>query len=184
MSECGLESVLQRSVLHVFYKRYVDDTFVLFKHKNHVVLLLNYINSQHRNINFTFETETNNIISFLDVKVERSNDGFVTSVYRKLTFSGQVTSYFSFCSFLLKENAIQTLIHRAYRISSNYLKRNEEFDFLLKCFRNNGYPSSLTHSRIKNFLRKVLCDNENSIDPSLQIPAQTKYFCFQYFVPQ
>ena len=57
----------------VFYKRYVDDTFVLFKHKNHVPLFLNYINSQHRNINFTYETENNNIISFLDVKVERSN---------------------------------------------------------------------------------------------------------------
>ena len=39
----------------------------------------------------------------------------------------------------------------------------------------------LIHSHIKNFLNKVLCDNENSIDPSIQIPAQTKYFCFQYF---
>ena len=33
----------------VFYKRYVDDTFVLFMHKHHVPLFLNYINSQHRN---------------------------------------------------------------------------------------------------------------------------------------
>ena len=61
---------------------------------------------------------------------------------------------------------------------------NDEFDFLLKYFRNNGYPSSLIHSHIKNFLNKALCDNENSIDPSIQIPAQTKYFCFQYFGPQ
>ena len=116
----------------VFYKRYVDDTFVLFKHKNHVPLFLNYINSQHRNINFTYETENNNIIYFLDVKLERSNDGFVTSVHRKPTFYSQGTSYFSFCSFLFKVNAIKTLIHRAFRISSNYFKMNDEFDFLLK----------------------------------------------------
>ena len=147
-------------------------------------MFLNYINSQHRNINFTYETENNNIISFLDVKVESSNDGFVTSVYRKPTFSGQGTSYFSFCSFLFKVNAIKTLIHRAFRISSNYFEMNDEFDFLLKYFRNNGYPSGLIHSHIKNFLNKALCDNENSIDPSIQIPAQTKYFCFQYFGPQ
>ena len=61
---------------------------------------------------------------------------------------------------------------------------NEEFDFLNKYFRNNGYPSFLIHSHIKNFLNIVLCDNEKSIDPSLQIPAQTKYFYFQYFGPQ
>ena len=168
----------------VFYKRYVDDTFVLFKHKNHVPLFLNYINSQHRNIKFTYETENNNSIFFLDVKVERSNDGFVTSVYRKPTFSGQGTSYFSFCSFLFKVNAIKTLIHRAFKISSNYFKMNEEFDFLLRYFRNNGYPSFLIHSHIKNFLNKVLGDNESSIDSTLQIPVQTKYFCFQYFGPQ
>ena len=168
----------------VFYKRYVDDTFVLFKHKNHVPLFLNYINSQHRNIKFTYETENNNSISFLDVKVERSNDGFVTSVYRKPTFSGQGTSYFSFCSFLFKVNAIKTLIYRAFKISSNYFKMNEEFDFLLRYFRNNGYPSFLIHSHIKNFLNKVLGDNESSIDSTLQIPVQTKYFCFQYFGPQ
>ena len=105
-------------------------------------------------------------------------------MYQKPTFSGQGASYFSFCSFLFKVNAIKTLIHRAYRISSNYFKMNEEFDFLLKYFRNNGYPSFLIHSHIKNFPSKVLCDNENSIDLSLQIPAQTKYFYFQYFGPQ
>ena len=79
---------------------------------------------------------------------------------------------------------LKTLIHRAFRISSNYFKMNDEFDFLLKYFRNNGYPSGLIHSHIKNFLNKALCDNENSIDPSIQIPAQTKYFRFQYFGPQ
>ena len=111
------------------------------------------MNSQNRNVNFTYETENNNIISFLDEKVERSNDCFVTSVYRKPTFSGQGTSYFSFCSFLFQLNAIKTLIHRANRISSNYFKINEQFDFLLKYFRNNGYPSFLIHSHIYIYIK-------------------------------
>ena len=165
-------------------KNYVDDTFVLFNHKNHIPLFLNYINSQGRNIYSTYVTGNSDTISFLDVNVERRNDGFVTSVYRKPTFSGQGTSYLSLCSFLFKVNAIKTLIHCAFRIPSNYFKMKGEFDFLLKYFRNNGYPSFLIHSLIKNFLNKVLCDNENSIDSSLQITAQTKYFWFQYFGPQ
>ena len=68
-------------------------------------------------------------------------------------------------------------------MSSNYFKMNEEFDFLLRYFSNNGYPL-LIHSHIKNFLNKVLGENESSTDPTLQIPVQTKYFCFQYFGPQ
>ena len=41
----------------VVYKRYVDDIFVLFKSKEHLKLFVNYMNSKHRNIKFTFKTE-------------------------------------------------------------------------------------------------------------------------------
>ena len=34
----------------LFYRRYLDDTFVIFREKNNVQQFLNYINSQHRNI--------------------------------------------------------------------------------------------------------------------------------------
>ena len=49
----------------VFYRRYVDDTFILFTDKSHAAQFLNYINRQHDNINFTLETESNNSLSFL-----------------------------------------------------------------------------------------------------------------------
>ena len=37
----------------LFYRRYMDDTFVLFRDKSHTPLSLNYINRQHSSINFT-----------------------------------------------------------------------------------------------------------------------------------
>ena len=43
----------------VFYKRYVDDTFVIFRHKDHAKLFLNYINDHHSSISFTMEEEIN-----------------------------------------------------------------------------------------------------------------------------
>ena len=36
----------------VFYKRYVDDIFVLFKRPEHVKTFVDYMNSKHKNINF------------------------------------------------------------------------------------------------------------------------------------
>ena len=77
----------------VVYKRYIDDIFVLFKFKEHLKLFVNYTNSKHRNIKFTFETEDSNNYSFLDVKITRQNKPFVTSIFCKATFSGVFTNY-------------------------------------------------------------------------------------------
>ena len=48
----------------VIYKRYVNDIFVPFKSKEHLKLFINYMNSKHRNIKFTFGTEHSNNFSF------------------------------------------------------------------------------------------------------------------------
>ena len=41
----------------VFYRRYVDDTFLLFSDSEHVTQFLNYLNSKHDNIKFTYDLE-------------------------------------------------------------------------------------------------------------------------------
>ena len=88
----------------VFYRRYVDDCFLIFNEKEHAPLFLDYLNSKHQNINFTMETESNNQISFLDVLVRKDVFNFNTSVFGKPTFSGLVVSYFSYCCMKLKLN--------------------------------------------------------------------------------
>ena len=47
----------------VVYRRYVDNIFVLFKSKKHLKVV-NYMNSKHINIRFTFQTEDSNNFSF------------------------------------------------------------------------------------------------------------------------
>ena len=93
----------------VFYKRYVDDTFVLFKEMQHANLFLNFINSFHPNISFTMDTESDNQLPFLDITISRSNDQFLTGVFRKKTFTGLGMNFFSHCSFSFKLNARKTL---------------------------------------------------------------------------
>ena len=53
----------------VFYKRYVDDIFVLFKKSEHVQLFVNYMNSKHKNISFSYEIEKDGAMPFLDVNI-------------------------------------------------------------------------------------------------------------------
>ena len=40
-----------------YYKKYVEDIFAVFETKDHAISFYNYFNRQHRNINFTIETE-------------------------------------------------------------------------------------------------------------------------------
>ena len=67
----------------VLYRRYVDDTYCLFRDRSHITMFLEYINCQHPNINFTTEIESENSLAFLDVLVTHEGTNFSTSLYRK-----------------------------------------------------------------------------------------------------
>ena len=71
-----------------YYRRYVDDTFLLFQAKNHVQKFFRYMNSRHPKVKFTFKVENNNKILFLDISTTRTENNFTTSIFRKKTFSG------------------------------------------------------------------------------------------------
>ena len=43
----------------IAYSRFVDDTFLLFRSKDHVEIFRNYLNKQHKNIKLTSEIEEN-----------------------------------------------------------------------------------------------------------------------------
>ena len=62
----------------IFYRRYVDDTFVIFRLKEHIPLFLDYINSKHNNIKFTVEIEQEQKIPFLDIEISKTAGRFRT----------------------------------------------------------------------------------------------------------
>ena len=100
----------------VFYMRYADDIFVLFRKEEHIKLFLNYFNLCHENIKFTSEEKTNNKLSFLDIEISRDKNQFITSVYRRPIFSGVFSHFDSFIPMDYKLNLVSTLIFRCYSI--------------------------------------------------------------------
>ena len=163
----------------VFYKRYIDDTFVLFRCKSHAQKFHDYLNNCHNNIKFTMELESNDCLPFLDCNVSRDASNFMSSVYRKPTFSGQGISYFSYMPFRLKLNSIRTLLHRAYGVSSSFLSLHKEFLYLKNYFFNNGFPIHLIEHCIKKFLNDKYFRNDL---PTLT--NDTFHFSLPFFGPQ
>ena len=47
-----------------YYKRYLDDIFVLFKSETQVESIKNFINTSHLKMKFTFEKKQNNCFNF------------------------------------------------------------------------------------------------------------------------
>ena len=66
----------------VVYRRYVDNIFVLFKSKKHLKLV-NYMNSKHINIRFTFQTEDSNNFSFQVAKLPAKTNGLLLRFFAK-----------------------------------------------------------------------------------------------------
>ena len=88
---CDFEEkwVMNNGARPTIWFRYVDDTFTLFNNKDTAVQFLSYLNSRHKNIQFTIEFEQDQEIPFLHVLVKRQpNNSFSTSIYRKKTFTG------------------------------------------------------------------------------------------------
>ena len=145
----------------ISYRRYVDDSFLLFSSELHVTKFLNYMNSKHRNIKFTVEREENDSLSFLDINIFRDNGKFQTSVYRKPTFSGVLTNFESFLPISYKYNLASTLLHRGFLICSSYKTLHFEILKLKQIFRSNGYPKNFIDRCIKMYLGKVFIKHPN-----------------------
>ena len=137
----------------VIYRRFVDDTFLLFRSKEHIEKFRLYLNCQHPNIKFTSEIEENNSISFLDIKINRDNNRFLTSVYRKPTFSGVFTNFDSYIPLSYKSGLISSLLYRAFKLCSNFEVFHQQIIFLRYKFKRNGYPSLLINV-LKHFWTK------------------------------
>ncbi len=159
-----------------FYKRYVDDTFMLFSNQNQADQFLKYLNSKHNCIKFTCELEKDGSLPFLDVLVQRTGSLFTTSIYRKPTFTGLGMKFNSFLPINYKRNIIGTLVYRAYKISSNFIKLHQDISFLRNFFINNGFPLNF----IDTYIGKTLSKFFITTAPPLTCPKRIVYFALPF----
>ena len=100
---------------------------------------------QQVQINNKFSSESTVIaeikgsLCFLDVKIFRENDKFVTSVFRKEKFSGVYTNFIRFIPLEYKFGLVHTLLSSCFNSSSDFLKFHHEVDKLKEILSKNVY---------------------------------------------
>ena len=130
----------------LYYRRYVDDIFVLSNSAEHLNRFPSYLNSRYLIISFTKDNEKDNRISFLDVNIIREKNKFTTSVYPKPTFSGMYTHFDSFLPSSNTIGSLHALLYRGFRICSDWTKFHLELVNFIDVFKNNGYPENFINS--------------------------------------
>ena len=103
----------------------------------------------HNSVDYSFRVtegmNCNRTLPFLDVLVEKNDHEFVTSIYRKLTFTGQYICWNSFCPTKRKTNLISTLVHRVLVICLKSTLENE-LSNIRSILIINDYPEAIINT--------------------------------------
>ena len=90
----------------------------------------------------TIETEQNNKIS-LGVNVIREQGKFITSVYRKPTFSGVYTHFDNFLPDTYQIGMICTLVNKCFRICPRWSMFHQQLILSREILQKSGYPENV-----------------------------------------
>lgn len=158
----------------VFY--YVDDSWVILG-KEKLVPLLDCLNNVHPNLKYTHEIEDENKISFLDLVINRCDDGsLITNLYVKQKKSSRTINFLSQHPPHQKKNLVRNEFLRIKNVShSQFLEENTIQ--LVRKFSENFYPPDY----VQNIIDKTnnINDNKNSIKK----PDQNLKFSSLTYIP-
>ena len=137
---------LENNLIHTLsehlscWKRYVDDTICFIKNDS-IDYVFSILNSFHPSIQFIYETENNNSISFPDIELLRVGENIETRVFRKPANTDLHIHWQSFAPLQWKRSTLKTLVYRSYIVCSNEKHLYSELKYIRKVFpQKNGYP--------------------------------------------
>ena len=109
-----------------FWKRYVDDALTALPVEQ-IWNFHDHLNNINSNMQFKLETESDNILPYLDILLHHCDDGGTsTSVYRKLTHTNKYLDFSSHHPLQHKISVIKTLFTRACNLLSSLVEQKRE----------------------------------------------------------
>ena len=100
-----------------------------------------YINILHPNMKFTMEREENHELPLLDVLLDNNSDqGIITTVFHKKTFTGLHTNLNSFVPFSYKSGLVRALVDLTFEINYTWDGFHLNKNNLTKTFKEEFVP--------------------------------------------
>ena len=149
---CHIESKLEeRNLIPSLYRRYVDDTLAKMPNEESATQFLQTLNTIHPNLSFTMERENQGTIPFLGMLITRSGDKLMTEIYRKPTDAGLLLHFQSHVDRRYKRGLVNTMVDRAFRLSSTQEAFFTECNKLRSIFSKFCYPKDMIESALRKY---------------------------------
>jgi len=145
--------------VHIYY-RYVDDIFIIVP-DNKVDILLTTFNNYHPRLKFTYESENNSSLNFLNVSIVKINNKLISNWYRKSTFSGRYINFYSNHPLQYKLNTITNLVDHAILLSDKQFHENN-LKLVKDILKINDYPKHIIDEQINKRCKNIAFNKANS----------------------
>ena len=110
--------------------------------------------------------------SFLVLVNSNDPNSLLTSVYRKKTFTGLLTNYFSFTSYSYKVGLIRTLVDRAYKINNTWPGLHEDITKLMDILKKKLFPTHLIERVVNRYITGTLSNHS----PRVSLPSSPAFY--------
>ncbi|XP_053687110.1 uncharacterized protein LOC128736645 [Sabethes cyaneus] len=144
-------------------KKYVDDLYTALP-ADKIEYVKNALNSFDSHIQFTYESEKDNRLPYLDMILIRTGEQkILTDWYQKSVASGRILNFFSLHPLVQKLNTATGFIGRVFQLSTSK-STDEKKAIVRKQLLTNNYPSSLINRLINRFINQSgqNCEEVNS----------------------
>ena len=138
----------------LLWVRYVDDTYIII-HKDKLANFLDFLNNVMQGIiRFTFETEIDFQLPFLDVMVKRVDNKIEFDIYRKPTNTDRCIPSNSNHPNQTKLSALNSYCYRAINVPLSKNNYNKEVKNIQRIAKINGYTNRIVNSLLKKTSRE------------------------------
>ena len=145
----------------VYWFRYVNDIICLWKGSNRQLdNFLCYLNTLHQRIKFTMEVEQNNVLNFLDLRIDHSTGFHEFSIFRKPTHTDVIIPHHSCHPISHKLAAFNSMVYRALTIPMSHQDFNKEIGIIKQIAVTNGYEGVMV-DRLFNKISRQLAVRSN-----------------------
>lgn len=159
---------LRESIL--FYRRYVDDCFLIVKESD-TELILNTFNNYNNFLKFTIEKETDNSINFLDMRIIRCDNKILTDWYQKPTATGRYINFNSHHPLTMKKALVYNLTDKAILLS-HFQFHDKNLELIKNFLSYNNYPLPFINFHIKKRINKIFSDTQCNNQTSTPTPSR------------
>jgi len=174
------EHALNKLSFHIpLYYRYVDDILIAIPY-DRIDETLRVFNSLHERVKFTSETNNENYINFLNLRIGLENNGNLSlNLFSKPTSSGRFLNYFSNHPLAQKRGIIYGMVDKILLLSDPELHENN-LKSTIKILLNNSYPLKFIFTTIRNRIKYHLYKQNHNNTNNKKDMNSFPYFLIPY----